>query len=190
MIGGVNFQPGSLEQEQQRRQSQQGTGTGVQEAIKVLSLRLPKVVGAQAVAPSALLQSQGSGGHPNVDSIVESVLAKFFPQASQGPQQASAPSAFPVEQAPKAAGIQPQMPQNETPDFWKEYPRIVVDLPPPGSLPEAPATGGPSRPGMPTWDSPGGSNPGLPGAVAPVPDLKKQLDWLPSPGSGSDVPLI
>lgn len=76
MIGGVSFQPGGAETDPTRQKSPQ---TGVQEAIRVLSLRLPKTVGARAVAPGALLNAQGSGGNPRVDSVVNQVLGRYFP---------------------------------------------------------------------------------------------------------------
>lgn len=80
---GVNFQPGSGASggPNQRRD---GNQAGVQEAIKVLSLRLPKVVGAQGVASAPLLQSQGSAGS-RVDSVVNSVLGRMFPTGAGDP---------------------------------------------------------------------------------------------------------
>src|SRR5687768_7916826 len=95
MYGGVSFQPGSsqLEQEVQHRRGTGRKGDGVQEAIKVLSLRLPKVVGAQAVSPSALLKSPGSGGNPDYDSMIQKVLARVFPgQGSPAPAAPMIPS--------------------------------------------------------------------------------------------------
>lgn len=77
---GVNFQPGAAGGSGQRRD---GNQAGVQEAIKILSLRLPKVVGAQGIAPQALLSSPGGGGDPRVDSIVNQVWSKFFPTGAQ-----------------------------------------------------------------------------------------------------------
>lgn len=84
MIGGVNFQPGSYQNGEngQNGQARPG-GSGVQEAIRILSLRLPKVVGAQAISPMALLTSQGSGGN-RVDSVVNQVLSRLMPE--QRPQ--------------------------------------------------------------------------------------------------------
>ena len=74
---GVNFQPGYGNGNDQQRESRPSGGSGVQEAIKILSLRLPKVVGAQAAAPMALLTSQGSGGNPRVDGVVNQVLSRM-----------------------------------------------------------------------------------------------------------------
>lgn len=85
MIPGVTFQPGAMGGEQPNGQRRD---QGVQEAIKVLSLRLPKVVGAQALAPQPLLTSPGSDGNPRVDSIIENILKRMFPTAAN----ASAPA--------------------------------------------------------------------------------------------------
>src|SRR5688572_16227147 len=103
MIGGVNFQPGGGQDLTQERP--RNAGSDVQEAIKVLSLRLPKVVGAQAAVPQALMQSQGGGGN-RVDSVVNQILARIMPtgqpqsqpmptMAPQQPQQAPAPQGAP-----------------------------------------------------------------------------------------------
>src|SRR3990167_2922620 len=78
---GVNFQPGTDPngQTDPRRAS-----TPVQEAIKVLSLRLPRVVGANAISPQALLSSPGSGGN-RVDSVENTILQRMFPSGFEKP---------------------------------------------------------------------------------------------------------
>lgn len=86
MISGVNFQPGG----QQGDPSQSRPSSGVQEAIKVLSLRLPKVVGAQGMSPQALLTAQGSGGS-RVDSVVNQVLARILPTGPQSTPPGQSP---------------------------------------------------------------------------------------------------
>lgn len=97
MIGGVSFQPG---QNDPTKTGQRPTADrGVQEAIKVLSLRLPKVVGARALAPSALLNAQGSGGNTRIDSVVNQVLQRYLPGGAGAGQ---APPAAPM--IPTGAG--------------------------------------------------------------------------------------
>lgn len=130
---GVNFQPGVS-----------GTGpnartgdTGVQEAIKVLSLRLPKVVGAQGIAAAPLLTSQGSGGS-RVDSVVNSILGRMFPTGDAGgempgtmPSFGTAPDQpYSGGNAPTFSGIQggyggPSTPEPVNP--WSKIPRIIAD---------------------------------------------------------------
>lgn len=84
---GVSFQPGA-----QDGQSQQP----VQQAIQLLSLRLPSVVGARALAPQALLQSQGGSalgaqGSPDaalalLQRLLEQSRAQTPPQMGGGGQ--------------------------------------------------------------------------------------------------------
>ena len=60
---GVSFLPNG-DQRFQRPQDQPG-GTGrapLQEAVKILSMRVPRVVGANPLAPMALLNAPGGGG--------------------------------------------------------------------------------------------------------------------------------
>lgn len=193
MINGVNFQPGSQD-DRNSMMRKPGSNEGVQEAIKVLSLRLPKVVGASAISPQALLASQGSGGNPRVDSIVQSVLQKFMPTGGAAP---SAPM-IPVEQpqAPQAPESAPnfgqqqggyQQPRQEPQNFWNQgrTPQIIAG--PPGF--EAPMFGGPPRPNAPTPEpSLGPLYPGM--NSSPIPDLRQQLDWLPSPQPYEPPPMI
>lgn len=88
---GYSFMPGQNgDQAQQRPQA----GGGPQSAIQMLSLRLPRVLGAQAMAPGALLNSQGGGGMP--DPMLQAILrlagmagnrGTMAPQAGIGPEQ-------------------------------------------------------------------------------------------------------
>lgn len=138
---GVNFQPGT--QDQQNGQ-QRSAPQNVQEAIKVLSLRLPKVVGANAISPQALLSSQGGGANPRVDSLVQSILQRMFPQAA--PPSASMP------QAP-APMIPPPTPQTPPPMGGGGLDANAI---PPASL--APPPYAPTQPyeppRMPTYEEP------------------------------------
>jgi hypothetical protein len=141
MIGGVNFQPGVGTDPQS--QSKPTSGSGVQEAIKVLSLRLPKVVGAQAAAPQALLQGTGAGGN-RIDSVVNQVLARLMPtgQPSQQPMaqvpSIGAPSFTGDAQQSQQAPAMPSWPwggqqQPQQPPKWQPpagfNPRVSVDNP-------------------------------------------------------------
>ena len=184
--GGVTFQPGSQDDYQKRinPNAPSGTQEGVQEAIKVLSLRLPKVVGANAPVPTPLLTAEGAQGNRRVDSIVAQVMQKYFPtDTPEQPMAPGAPSPMPqMQQAPRT-----QQPEKPPASPWNDIPRIIV-----GNPPEAPMTGGPPHPGAPTWDGGGGMPGGMIGELPPggLPDLKKQLDWLPGPEPSFDAPLI
>lgn len=197
MIGGVNFQPGSGFGGQTRKADSRAP-EGVQEAIKVLSLRLPKVVGAQAVSPQALLTSQGSGGNPNVDSLVEKVLQRVFPSQTGGSPAPAAPmiptaEPPPMQQegpqfsggyAPPPAPIPGTQPTPQAqplvtkePNFWELFPtittpRVVAD---PNPVP---------RPGQPTPDSVFG-----PPQAPMLPSLRPSVEWA-APYEYPEQPLI
>lgn len=106
---GVNFQPGSASGADGVDGQRRTAGGGVQEAIKILSLRLPRVVGAQAIAPSLLLNSRGSDGNPRVDSVIERIMRRMMPEGAP---------ALPVlgpsleDGSPSAPSSQPAYPQN------------------------------------------------------------------------------
>jgi len=71
---------------QNRPGGPEGTG-GVGQAISTLNLRYPRVQGAAAIAPSALLNSPGSAGlsqgiNPTLAAILQAVLGRITPQQS------------------------------------------------------------------------------------------------------------
>lgn len=91
---GQSFAPLGNDPTQQKPGGPSGN-QGAQQAIQVLNTRLPRVVGAGAPAPQALLQGAGSAGLPSpqgvnpiVQAILQAVLGHF------APQQQSAPSAM------------------------------------------------------------------------------------------------
>jgi len=180
MIGGVSFEPGSQDDELRRRTQGQRGAEGVQEAIKVLSLRLPKVIGAQGVAPSALLKAPGGMGRPGVDSIVEQVLAKFFPGGSGGAAQAP--------MAPQPMGMSPAQPSPGPnavpyePPSPSPRPRVVVDSPfgQPPRWPGQPQADGGGTPSDLIGELPPNLPPTWPSQPPSAPDLRPNLDWLPA----------
>lgn len=94
---GQSFAP--LMDPAQRQQPVSPTGlSGAQEPIKILNLRMPRVAGAGAPAPQALLNSPGSaalpqaaGANPVIAAILRAVLGQFAPSQMAAP---SAPSGF------------------------------------------------------------------------------------------------
>ncbi|HYE87699.1 MAG TPA: hypothetical protein VEA16_15155, partial [Vicinamibacterales bacterium] len=89
---GLSFQPGS-----DNGQQQSGYRAPVQQAIKLLSLRLPSVVGARAIAPQALLEGGGSqaiGGPGGLsgNALIEWLRKQMQQSGAQAPPQAQ--SAF------------------------------------------------------------------------------------------------
>lgn len=145
---GINFQPGMSGYSGSGSRSGNGgnSNAGVQEAIKVLSLRLPKVVGAQGIAPQALLSSQGSGGS-RVDSVVNTVLGRMFPSGQQeasAPSFGTAPSSEPAPyQMPNFSGSHsgPQAQTYAGPTWnnpWSTIPKIIAGGDGQGGTPQNP----------------------------------------------------
>jgi hypothetical protein len=87
---GLSFQPGADNGKDPRTRPQ------VQDAVKLLSLRLPTVVGARALAPQGLLQSQGGaalgGGKSN--AILEWLKRLLQGSGGQPPPQLSAAGGY------------------------------------------------------------------------------------------------
>lgn len=168
MIGGVNFQPGQQSGNTQVRPKQ---GNSVQEAIKILSLRLPKQVGPNALAPAALLNAQGSGGNPRIDSVVSTVMGRMFPQGQ--PEQ---PSMVAPSGGPWVSGVSGP-PQDKGPQF-------SGDTRPPGNTPLSsmmPTAPGPRVPSFSPAE--GGASPG---GVMPTPALPAP-PGMPQPSQKIDV---
>lgn len=195
---GVSFQPGQgYGNDPQNSNGSPAPSQGVQEAIKVLSLRLPKVVGAQAMSPLMSAPAMGGG---RVESVVNSVLARMFP--GSGMPQMGAPQNFGM--APSAGGDVPsapsfngglgpnplmqmrrEAPSVDTTDFLK--PRVVADLPP-TAPPEAPFTGGPPRyPNAPTPDGGSGMPPAMIAPLPKMPDFPKFSDYPAFPEPNRDA---
>lgn len=161
MIGGVNFQPGQIQGGGTQPKPKQGNS--VQEAIKILSLRLPKQVGPNALAPAALLNSQGSGGNPRVDSVVNTVMGRMFPTGD-----APAPAAPMVPSGP------------QSPIAFDGNTRPPDNTPLSSMMPTA-ATTGPAPPRF----TPGTTVPG-PGYELP-PDLRPAPNAPDQPGAAPPV---
>lgn len=167
MIGGVNFQPGG---------GQNGTGEtkpggnqgGVQEAIRVLSLRLPKVVGAQSAAAMPLLTSQGSGGNSRVDSIVQQIMSRIGGNAPSAPMM---PAQTAPDNAPSFSGSAQPNYQPQSQPSW---------MPPPGFTPRIVITD-PLGQGDFTTGPDGRPSGGVPGAIeqAPFPGMDFPLPSAP-----------
>lgn len=139
-----------------------GQLSGVPQAVQVLSLALPRVTGARAIAPTELLTSKGGEG---IDPIAGSVLQTLMKLFGRKPGQPGMPEAgganpFPGGQMPGGGGV---------PD-----PRVeAVD----GGMPRPI----PSRP-LPTPDLPEG-------VVTPLPPGGGGGGWTPGAGPYRPRPL-
>jgi hypothetical protein len=77
---GQSFAPLGDDNDPTKPQNQPGAANPVQEAIKVLTLRMPRVLGGGAPAAPELLNSMGGAA---VQNPVAAILAQLFAQAPQ-----------------------------------------------------------------------------------------------------------
>ena len=73
----------------------------VQEAVKILSLRLPRILSG-ALAPASLLRAPGAGGNPCVDSALGQTQQRI-PEPAYQPSQMAAPGPS-ISGAPSGGG--------------------------------------------------------------------------------------
>src|SRR5262245_8106566 len=123
---GLSFTPTAQNQAQQQAF---GSSNPVQDAVKILSLKVPTVVGAQSLAPAGLLNAPGAGGLPgglNLDDLLKKLFA-----AGGGP--ASLPPGFGGTPGITGAPSPPSL-----------MPRITPGTPPPSGAPPSrlPGPGG------------------------------------------------
>jgi hypothetical protein len=110
-------------------QSQRPDGNGVQEAIRTMSLRLPRVLGAGAPAPAELLTGLGGAA---LNNPLAALLTQLIGQLS-GQQGGGAPTA----PTPTTDGLKPKLHYQET---------DPTTLPPPAPPGRPRFPGGPQRP--------------------------------------------
>lgn len=99
-----------------------------QQAIKLLSVRFPRVVGAAGLAPTPLLQGMGGSGNPMGQTAVAQALAHMagMPQPGHPPM-----SGAPLPQPPMGGPPRTPMP----------IPRVIPGLDAlPGPVPAGPVT--------------------------------------------------
>lgn len=133
---GVSFQPG--QSNGQEGPHGERRAAPVQEAVRLLSLRLPTVTGARGIAPQELLHSQGAAGADTGAFSLESALEMLrrlrgtnVPPQLQFPQSGSS-------QQPTQAPVSTKLPQ---PD--RRTPEIRFDQP--ASSQQRPRQDQPSR---------------------------------------------
>lgn len=143
----------------------------LQQAIQMLSLRLPKVVGAQGIAPGPLMNSPGG-------SPIMELLRMLFGQGHQGMGQPGMPTGAPMPNVHPGAGGGGQDFPAPSPGGFRSGPSGTDPYAPPG--PKQPST--PRGPDF----FPGPSSPmpqaPMPQAPMPSPNAGSQRDWLGSFG--------
>lgn len=193
MAYGISFQPG---QENGAGPNGEKRRAPVQEAVRMLSLRLPTVVGARGIAPQELLQSEGAAGVEtggfSLDAALDLLrklrgahLPPQLPLLQESPFGGTTPVST---RLPQPGRPQPQ-PRFETPSsrsrFEAPAPQRRFSESPSSPAPsvQPPAPPGPPRiiPGepKPTPDIVAGpSVPFTPVATLPDPEPEASSPWL------------
>ena len=166
---GVSFLPGG---DANYSRESGASPAPMQEAIKVLSLRVPRVVGASPLAPLALLQSQGGGGLPA--GILEALLRRLMPPSAGTPAATPpVPTTTPASPMMAPAGVGP-------------------------AVTAAPAGVGPTVSGAPSAVTPAAATPPvLPGLTSSGPPpvkvtagVQEPLETLPSAPPAAPAPDV
>lgn len=149
---GVSFLPGAQDDNGQHGENGRtgASRTPVQQAIKILSLRLPKFYGAGAIAPAPLLTAAGGMGQPAARGNVSA-------QALAGLAGLPPSMAMPAQAAPTLGGG-----GTDTMGGWADQERRLNGRPTIGSVPSAPS--------MPSLPSPPPRSPGNPSITPQTPD--------------------
>lgn len=134
-----------------------GQLTGVPQATQILSLALPRVIGARPVAPTELLTSQGGQGiDPNAAALLQTILRTLRGQPQPG-QPGSLPGG--------TAGPNPSDPMPRPTPPGQGPGREHVPSPSPFPVPQDAPLPMPSTPGKPPRIHPedpgGGWTPGM-----------------------------
>lgn len=122
-----------------------------QQAVRILSLRVPESLPQNAPVARSLLTAPGSRapGAGGLQSMVAQLMQAFQPQSGPSPVQMPPPSA-------PGAPLQPAMPPTgPAPSF----------LPTPAALAKSPGTGGPTRVQWNAQEGPADEVPSAPGAT-------------------------
>lgn len=166
---GVSFFPGQAGQGDQQQAAARGPTSPTQQAIRILSLRLPRVLGANALAPGPLLQGPGgAAGAPG---------ANLF---EMGQPQSLQELIARLAALLRTGGGQPQGLPGPPPGL--PSPHII-----PGTLPPGQGTPAP-RHRMPIPDFP--TTP--PGAPGPMPAPRYRIpppDWPTTPPGVPSGPI-
>lgn len=204
---GVSFVPGSQDQ---ANGNNGGTGrpgapsTPVQQAIKVLSLRLPKFFGSQSLAPAPLLSGPGGMGQPGAKG--GSATAQAIAQMAGLPPS----MAMPQPPVPTLSGVGGSGDGTGTYSGWAQHEKDLnrpggdmppsmpnnapmphftpgVIKPPPGVIPDGPMPFPPDFYGLPAdpppggiWDPPRGGG----GDWTTIPDpapVEQEPAYMPAP---------
>lgn len=143
---GVSFVPG-----QDQQQPQHGGASPLQQALQVLSLRLPRVQGANSLAPSGLLHGMGGamfGGDMDLERLLAQLFGPGGPLAGGGgmpppsqPTTKVTPSGGPPDAAPGGGPLNPSLPPPSMPTWPAPTPGSIDRTTPGGGTPTLPGAG-------------------------------------------------
>ena len=137
MAYGLSFMPGGDNAGGNANRQDEARVTPAQEAIKLLSLRLPSVVGARALAPNTLMQSPGGAGLAGPGGMSVDAMIEWLRKQMQQSQASTPPQAATLFQPPSAGGApSPSQPrQDGTPvsrqQSQRGQPQPMSAFPPP-----------------------------------------------------------
>lgn len=98
---GFSFAPGADQQTRDQAMPGGGAprGTSPQQAVKILSLRVPKQLPSNAPVSRELLNGPGGAGAPGLTSMIQQLMQAFRPKTDQFPQS-PAPQPMPEQAQP------------------------------------------------------------------------------------------
>ena len=165
---GVSFQPGVTGGQARNGSGPQAPRNPAQEAIQMLSLRLPKVFGARAIAPAPLLTSPGGMGQSAARGNMSAQALASLAGVPSGSGMPSMPAPMiptpPIRSAPSIPTL-PRMPTFEP----------SPASPPVFGIPPQP---GRPRPELAPLPDPFGPPPGR-ADVSSAPPSRGWQDWIP-----------
>ncbi len=116
----------------------QGREKQFQQAVEILSMRVPRIVGGGALAPAPLLQAPGGAGSPFAQSAIQQAMAQMAGLPQQGSPMGGGMA--PMGMSPQRMPTRPMQPQASQPRMQAPTPRIIPGLdqlgaPPPQAAP-------------------------------------------------------
>lgn len=133
---GVSFLPGADQQTNGGNGRPGAPQDRVQEAIQVLSLRLPKVFGARAIVPGALAMGPGGMGQPAAKGNVAAQALAQMAGLPPGMAPPSLPAPMPLPPMAPPPQSAPVFGVPDTPD--RRRPDSIIRVPPVFAPPPAP----------------------------------------------------
>ena len=171
-----------------------GMPSAIQDAIRILSLRIPRGLGPSPLAPAPLLHSAGAGalpGRPGGISLQQLLELIFGQMARRGQAIPRAPSdqggrpvsPGPAPYGPATGGLPPSAMQGPGMPTVPSTPSASASAWLPSVTPGimGPEWGNPGQPIDPTWEGPGPMNLGLEPLPAP-PVVPARTRWWPGMG--------